>query len=464
MAKPSLAAMVSCALVATTVSAQVVYVPSLRFNGDSAADWFGISVSNAGDVNNDGFADIIVGASQDDNNGSNSGSARVLSGATGAILYTFNGNSASDYFGGSVNGAGDVNNDGFDDVIVGAYGDAPNGLSSGSAQVFSGATGAVLYTLNGDSASDNFGGSVSGAGDVNNDGYADFIIGAQGYNGGAGAARVYSGATGAIIHVFNGDAASDHFGTSVSGAGDVNNDGYDDLIAGANLDDDNGSACGMARVFSGATGAILYTFYGDSAFDNFGESVSGAGDVNNDGFDDVIVGAIQDDNTGSNAGSARVFSGATGAILYTFNGDSGVDFFGKSVSSAGDVNNDGFDDVIVGATGDGNTGPSAGSARVFSGANGANLFTFNGDSSYDGAGASVSAGDFNNDGFVDFLIGAKGDDNNGADSGSVHFVFTTVAFDWGSVPPFCPGDADDSGSVNFADITKVLENWLLTCP
>ncbi len=148
----------------------------------------------------------------------------------------------------------------------------------------------------------------------------------------------------------------------------MNNDGYADVVVGAYLDDNNGSDSGSARVFSGANGGILYTFNGDSAYDNLGLSVSDAGDVNHDGFADVIVGAYGDDNTGSSSGSARVFSGANGSILYTFNGDSASDYFGYSVSSAGDVNNDGYDDLIGGAYQDDNTGSNSGSAFVYSGA------------------------------------------------------------------------------------------------
>jgi hypothetical protein len=302
----SISVLAACAAAA----AQVVHAPSNPFNGDLAGDEFGRAVCGAGDVNNDGFDDLIVGAPLDDNNGASSGSARVFSGANGTILYTFNGDSAGDQLGYSVSGAGDVNNDGFDDVIVGAFDDDNNGSGSGSARVYSGATGAILYTFNGDSAGDRFGWSASGAGDVNNDGRADLIVGAlnddnNGSN--SGAARVFSGATGAILYTFNGDSAFDNFGSSVSGAGDVNNDGFDDLIVGANRDDNNGSDSGSARVFSGANGAILSVFNGDSEDDEFGISVSSAGDVNNDGFADLIVGAPFDDNNGSNSGSAYVF-------------------------------------------------------------------------------------------------------------------------------------------------------------
>ena len=388
------------------------------FYGDSAGDWFGHSVASAGDVNADGYPDFIVGATQD--NGTGSGSARVLSGADGTILYTFYGDSAGDQFGWPVAGAGDVNNDGYDDVIVGARFDDDNGTNSGSARVFSGADGSFLYTFYGDSADDRFG-IVAGAGDVNADGYADLIVGAGGDddNGtNSGSARVFSGSDGSILYTFYGDSAGDGFGGSVARAGDVNQDGYDDLIVGARNDmDTTGATTGSARVLSGVDGSNLYTFYGDSDGDLFGTS-AGAGDVNKDGYDDIIVGAIWDDDNGPESGSARVFSGADGKVLYTFYGDSADDRFG-AVAGVGDVDRDGYDDLIVGAQLDADSGSVTGSVRVLSGVDGSILYTFYGDSNADLFGISVAgAGDVNQDGYADIIVGAIWDDDNGMDSGS----------------------------------------------
>ena len=160
---------------------------------------------------------------------------------------------------------------------------------------------------------------------------------------------VLSGADGSVLYNFDGDSTGDRFGISVSGASDVNGDGFDDLIVGAYQDDNNGTDSGSARVLSGFDGSFLYNFDGDSAGDEFGWSVSGVGDVNGDGIADLIVGARRDEKNGINSGAARVLSGSDGSVIYNFEGDSTDDRFGFSVSGAGDVNGDGVSDFIVGA-------------------------------------------------------------------------------------------------------------------
>ncbi|UCB52540.1 MAG: FG-GAP repeat protein [Candidatus Zixiibacteriota bacterium] len=283
---------------------------------------------------------------------------------TGMRVYT--GEDADDWFGCSVSGAGDVSNDGYDDLIIGAH----RAGSGGKAYVLSGKNGASLWTFTAEGVSDWFGFSVSGAGDVDNDGYADVVIGAAYNNGGganAGRAYVYSGQTGTGLWTFTGEAADDHLGISVSGAGDVNDDGYDDLIVGANLSDAGGTDAGRAYVYSGQTGGLLWTFTGEAAEDHFGRSVSGAGDVDNDGYSDLIVGAPMSDSGGADAGRAYVYSGQTGGLLWTFTGEAADDYFGWSVSGAGDVNNDGYDDLIAGGSGNDAVASSAGRAYVYSG-------------------------------------------------------------------------------------------------
>ncbi len=414
--------LITCALTVTQTLAQTfTHAPLFTIDGESTNDAFGESVRCAGDVNGDGVDDLIAGAALDNKNGNNSGSARVLSGADGTVLHLFEGDSAEDLFGFSVSGAGDVNGDGFADLIVGAPSDDNNGTNSGSAQVFSGADGSVLYSFNGDSAGDEFGAAVSGGGDVNGDGVSDLIVGIRGddNNGvNSGSVRVFSGADGSVLYNSDGDSAGDEFGFAVSNTGDVNGDGFADLIVGASGDDNTGLNSGSARVLSGTDGSALYTFNGDSAGDFMGRAVGGPGDVNGDGFADLIVGIPLDDNNGENSGSARVFSGADGSVLYSFNGDSAGDIFGRSVSGA-DINGDGNSDLIVGAPRDDNNGAESGSARVFSGADGSVIYNLNGESDGYSFGRSTCGADTNGDGAADVVVGAPSDDTNGENNGSV---------------------------------------------
>ena len=270
---------------------------------------------------------------------------------THAPLYTLDGENLYDRFGWSVSGAGDIDGDGKADLVIGIP--FPDDYR-GTVRVVSGSDGSVLYNFDGDNAQDRFGLSVSGAGDVDGDGRADLIVGAPATRFRSGSARVLSGSDGSVLYNFDGDSEGDQFGNSVSGVGDVNGDGRADLIVGAA--DDR-----IAHVFSGSDGSVLHTFTGAPSF---GGAVSGAGDVNGDGASDLIVGAELDSPNGTWSGSARVLSGSDGSVIFNFDGDGGSDFFGGAVSGVGDVNRDGAPDLIVGATGVGNF---TGSARVLSG-------------------------------------------------------------------------------------------------
>ncbi len=427
--------------------------------GDMANDNFGWSAVGAGDINGDGIGDLIVGAHEGDDRDIDAGEAYIvygkanptteadagtqfgmadsttamrqvvdtteLSPTDGFILQGSDGNGE---LGISVAGAGDVNGDGLDDLIVGARNSHRGGNFAGEAYIIYGkadtggtqfgtevrvfkSNGAIVgdgttdnttvvrrvleveklapadgFILQGDIDQDRLGVSVSGAGDINGDGLDDLIVGAPtGDDGGSDAGEAYivygkagdgtqfgtavrihvsiaTGLTttitdgsmpaGSVVRqvldttslsvtdgfIIQGDAADDNLGTSVSGAGDVNGDGLADLIAGAYLSDDGGMDAGEAYIIYGKVGTngtqfgtevtaagetrqVLDTtglaptdgfiLQGDTAEDGLGFSVAGAGDVNGDGFDDLIAGANEGDDGGGNAGEAYVVYGGT---------------------------------------------------------------------------------------------------------------------------------------------------------
>lgn len=404
------------AFTASGQQSQVVFQQLRKIEGTAAGDNHGLSLAYAGDVDRDGSADILVGSPGASPGGRNgAGSVSLYSGRTYALLHQFEGQKAGDDFGVSLAGAGDVNLDGFPDLLVGADNADPGNITdAGAVYLYSGSDYTELNRFNGEAANDHFGFSLASIGDLNGDGRAEFAVGAidsdpNAQRTNAGRVYVYDGNM-TLRRKLDGQAAYDSFGISVAAAGDVNADSYPDLIVGADLADPGGRVnAGSAYIYSGFNLAILAQLNGEAAGDFFGTSVSGGWDVNGDGRSDVLVGAPATDPAGvMDAGSAYVFSGAGYAQLHRFDGESLGDDFGWSVASAGDLNSDGSSDVLVGSDlADPSGKIDAGRVLLYSGSDYTLMGQVEGEADGDNLGWSVAGGaDTDGDGRPDLLMGA----------------------------------------------------------
>ncbi len=444
---------------------------SYQFIGATAGDSSGASVSSAGDVDGDGYDDLLIGAPAADTGGTNSGDSYLISGAdlaaadaadgsVDAVIdlsnvsaqsgsYQFLGQTNYGKFGTSVSSAGDVDGDGQSDLFIGApssgrsvlitasnlaSADAADGVVDGVIDF--GVAGALsaAYTFVEAVNNDDAGISVSSAGDMDGDGLSDLIIGAYHsdiigfFSGGSylvsaadlAAADLADGTTDGVINLGNisalsssyefvGVAVGDQAGVSVSSAGDVDGDGLADLIVGANLADINGTSSGSSYLITAADLALAdaadgsadgvislgnvaaqsasYEFVGASAYDKSGFSVSSAGDVDGDGLDDLIIGAPQAYSSGA----------ITGEIFLVTAAD-------LAAADVADGSSDGVIDL-------GNVAAQSTS------------YQFIGAASGDFSGSSVSsAGDVDGDGLADLLIGAYSSDFGGTDSGASYLM------------------------------------------
>lgn len=458
-----------------------------RVDGPAASALAGFAVAKGGDINGDGIDDYVIGAASDKvyvvfGHSGVSAASISLSTLNGTNGFRVDAAAGGESFGRSVGGGGDINGDGYDDIVIGAYKSNANDYHSGAAFVVFGHSGAFpaalnVSTLNGSNgfeivgaaANDKVGRSVAIVRDIDGDGfdevalgatYASSVSGAYTYNGFAYVVFGHSGAFASALSLSSIDGSNgfridgpvgDRLGRSVSGAGDVNGDGFNDIIAGSQYG-------GSAYVVFGHSGTFTSplaagTLNGSNGFAiksidqerTAGSSVAGVGDVNGDGIDDVAAGVpgvpltprdrvyVVFGHTGAFA-SSLAFDDVGGTNGFRLDGPAGWRT-GIAVAGAGDISGDGFADIVIGAPYPFNSGGHAyvmfGHSGVF--ASPFELSTLNGSNGFrmDGTGVQVltgwsvaGVGDINHDAGDDIIVGAYAADPPGlANAGSSYVVY-----------------------------------------
>jgi len=380
---------------------------------------------------------------------------------------------AEDRAGAAVSSAGDVDGDGYDDLLIGAAYNDDAGADAGQAYLILGReTGWMLQedllgadaSFTGDQDLAEAGYAVSAAGDVDGDGYDDFLVCAAGHdNGGyAGitylilgrpAGWIFGASLSSADASYEGEASLDYSGSALAPAGDIDGDGYDDFVVGAYGNDEAGNAAGQAYVVFGQAGgwttgvslaAAGASFLGELPDDRAGNAVAGAGDVDGDGYDDLVIGAFGNDEAAAGAGQTYLVLGRAGGWSLdaslsgadaSFLGEGASDLSGSAVAGAGDVDGDGYDDFLVGAFGDDPNGTYSGQTYLVFGqelgwAVDTSLSTagasFLGEADQDWAGWSLAGvGDLNADGTGEFVIGAHNNDESGSEAGQAYLWLGT---------------------------------------
>jgi hypothetical protein len=415
--------------------------------GEGPGEQLGFVGEKMVDIDGDGLNEILLGAPASDVGGTNAGRATVFSGATGEVIWDFIGTTEQTFLGVAIADAGDVDADGVADIVVGASG-APFGNPpvTGGVFVFSGATGLEIWSVSGEAIGDKFGIDVDGLrADINNDGHDDVVVGAEFADvrerSNAGRIYVLSGKDGSVIHSVDGPGANAFLGNGVAGVGDVDGDGIADFGGAAR--NAGPSLKGIVWIYSGFDASVIHTLEPAETGIDFGYFfLRPAGDVDGDGVGDIFVPDFADAALGGATGRGYVFSGDDGTLIDDWIGEKQAEGFGIG-GWAGDVNADGHDDVFIAAwVGDAGAN-DAGKGYVQSGKDGSLIRTMTGTQmnlqlGYD----AIGVGDVNGDGAPDFMLTGPLGNLNGAASGVAYVI---------AGHPACQADVNGDGALNILD-------------
>jgi hypothetical protein len=348
--------------------------PSFEASGGQAGAYFGRAIAGVGDVDGDGFCDVLIGSQFHDDDQVDEGRVFLHRGSAGGLLVaptvTIDGNQDGARLGATLAAAGDVDGDGRSDVLIGSpqFDPLPGTVDAGRVYLHLGTAGGIATTparvLDGAAAGDLFGLALAGAGDLDADGYGDVAIGAPFASVGKPGEGVMTmhrggpGGLGAVAAAMRvGDQPGAAFGWALAAAGDVGGDGYSDLLVGAPLFDNGDVDEGRAFLYRGDASGLALAAATTSESDQFGarhgSSVTSAGDIDGDGFADVAVGATSFDSSVADQGRVVIQRGSavglSSLFSQTFYGPIAGGQFGQSLAGAGDVDGDGFSDLAIGA-------------------------------------------------------------------------------------------------------------------
>ena len=389
--------------------------PLIEGEGTAATDRYGYSVASGGDVNNDGADDVIVGApGQPETMGGTLGYVQVFSGVDGSLLYQFGASAAGVEFGACVATVGDADNDGFMDIGVGAplddKGVTPN---TGSVTVYGGSNGLIKYRLEGSEANEFFGTAITTLNDATGNSFADFVVGSPGADANgvdSGLATLVFGFTGFALGTYEiNGSAGFRLGESAS-LGGV------DVVSGDVLAMLGAPGAPNGRIYGFRTSAQnniqIIQLNGEGSGQGFGTNVDALLDFNGDNVEDIVAGSPFNDEAGADAGKVRILR-RSGVLINSFLGSAPGAQFGAAVAAVGDSNNDDTSDLIVGS-------PGIGVAQVLSGADGSVLRTFSGANQFGRTVAHI--GDIDNNGFADVAAGSPIEPNSGGTPAGVAIV------------------------------------------